>query len=134
MNRMLPRFGMVVAIATLMSVTSGCVSKSDYDAKVDELKAQAKALEEKAGAQVKVLEGEAKAAKEAAKKKAEDGRRQIRALERRNRDALLLSMHPQAPRLLELATQGHAVPPLPMLPWPRRTLRAADETVKPPAA
>ena len=41
MPRMMRRFMVGTAIASLLFVTSGCVSKSDFDAKVDELKAQA---------------------------------------------------------------------------------------------
>ena len=68
--------------------------------------------------------------KEAAKRKAEEGRRQTRALERANREAILLTLHPQAARLRELAMRGEPIASLPLLPWPRRTLvRAPDATV-----
>lgn len=44
MTRMMPKFVVGAAIASLMFVTGGCVSKSDYDTTVGELKTQADKL------------------------------------------------------------------------------------------
>jgi colicin import membrane protein len=71
---MIPKFVVGVAIASLMFVTSGCVSKSNYDTKVAELKTQADKLanaekaQKDAEAKIKAMEGEVAAAKEATDK------------------------------------------------------------------
>ena len=83
MTRMMPKFVVGVAIASLMFVTSGCVSKSDYDTKVGELKTQAEKAQKDAEAKIKSLEGEVAAAKEVADKvKGAEGRAEIEGLEK----------------------------------------------------
>ena len=98
MTRMMPRFVVIAAIASLMFVTGGCVSKSDFDTKVSELKAQSDKLataekavkdaeakiKDLAGAvagKIQGLEKDLAAAKEAAAKDATDAAAKIKALE-----------------------------------------------------
>ena len=72
MTMMMPKLVVGVAIASLMFVTSGCVSQSDYDTKVGELKTQtdkltaAEKAQKDAATKIKELEDKVNAAKDAA--------------------------------------------------------------------
>jgi hypothetical protein len=62
---MIPKF-VIAAIASLIFVTTGCVSKSDYDTKVGELTIRAEKAQKEAEAKIKALEEEVAVAKKAA--------------------------------------------------------------------
>jgi hypothetical protein len=80
MNRIRPQFAFIVAIGSLMLVISGCVSKSDYDTKVREMKTQAEKAQQEAEAKIKSLEEELAISKKAADLAKESEARAIDAL------------------------------------------------------
>ncbi|MGO9115419.1 MAG: hypothetical protein ACLP9L_39920 [Thermoguttaceae bacterium] len=64
MTRMMPKFVVGAAIVLLTFVTGGCVSKSDYDAKVGEMQTQASRVQKDAEAKIKSMVAAAKQAAE----------------------------------------------------------------------